>query len=277
MDGNCDSGRLVAHVQDTAWHVAEMRVIESERPDALFRDALARKLTGNKGKDFLACFPTGGNFMMAMRTPVIDELIYQLVRSHSDVVLNLAAGLDTRPYRLELPCQLRWIEVDYPSIIQYKNETLAEDRPMCKLERHPLDLSDDQARRDLLQKVGQETQQGIVITEGLLGYLTKENVTTLSLDLHAQESIRWWIMDLVTPTLISWMQSQVASREPAAELPDMHYEEIEFYQAHGWETAAFHSFASAGQRLKRMPPSDCPVEVTAALEQSGVALLKRAV
>ena len=44
----CDSGRLVAHVQDTAWHVAEMRVIESERPDALFRDALARKLTGKE-------------------------------------------------------------------------------------------------------------------------------------------------------------------------------------------------------------------------------------
>ena len=67
--------------------------------------------------------------MMAMRTQVIDELIYQLVRSHSDVVLNLAAGLDTRPYRLELPCQFRWIKEDF-NIIQYKNQTLAEDSPI---------------------------------------------------------------------------------------------------------------------------------------------------
>jgi len=51
---------------------------------------------------------------------------------------------------------------------------------------------------------------------------------------------------------------------------------MEFFRAYGWETAAFHSFTSAGQRLKRMPPSTRPSEEMTMLEQSGIALLKRA-
>ena len=146
---------------------------------------------------------------------------------------------------------------------------------MCKLERYPVDLSEDQARRCLLQQIGEGMQHGIVITEGLLGYLTKENVAALSRDLHAQKSIKWWIMNVVSPTLVSWTYGQMASQAPDAKFPDMHYEGVEFYHAYGWETAAFHSFTSAGQRLKRMPPTTWPSEVIAALDQSGVALLNR--
>ena len=53
------------------------------------------------------------------------------------------------------------------------------------------------------------------------------------------------------------------------------HEGSEFFRAYGWETAAFHSFVSAGQRLKRTPPSTWPSEVMVGLEQSGIALLKR--
>ena len=38
--------------------------------------------------------------------------------------MNLGAGLDARPYRMELPETLRWIEVDYPQVIDWKAEKL---------------------------------------------------------------------------------------------------------------------------------------------------------
>jgi hypothetical protein len=53
-----------------------------------------------------------------IRTAVFDEFILRTVaRDRAACVLNLAAGLDTRPYRLDLPAELRWVEVDLPAIL----------------------------------------------------------------------------------------------------------------------------------------------------------------
>jgi len=38
------------------------------------------------------------------------------------MVVNLAAGLDARPYRMSLPASLQWIEVDLPEILAYKEK-----------------------------------------------------------------------------------------------------------------------------------------------------------
>ena len=54
---------------------------------------------------------------------------------------NLAAGLDARPYRMDLPPSMQWMEIDFPEIISYKQEILSADQPRCHLERVALDLS----------------------------------------------------------------------------------------------------------------------------------------
>jgi len=41
-------------------------------------------------------------------------------------------GLDARPYRMNLPPTLQWIEVDFQDIIAYKEETLANEKPRCR-------------------------------------------------------------------------------------------------------------------------------------------------
>jgi len=69
-----------------------------------------------------------------------------------------------------------------------------------------MDLSDNQARQDLLQHISGETRDGVVITEGLLGYLTDENVEALARDLHSDDSLKWWITDVTDPVLASWMR-----------------------------------------------------------------------
>ena len=79
---------------------------------------------------------------MVVRTSAIDRLIYEALQSGIDTVLNLGAGLDTRPYRMNLPADLQWIEVDFPNIVELKNATLVEHRPVCELERVGMDLLD---------------------------------------------------------------------------------------------------------------------------------------
>ncbi len=78
-----------------------------------------------------------------------------------DLVLNLAAGLDTRPYRMALPQSLQWIEVDLPDLLDYKEDLLKGERPNCALERMRLDLSDRVSRQELFSMVGPPRETGV--------------------------------------------------------------------------------------------------------------------
>ena len=145
-------------VSDTAFLVATLRAMEGKRNDALFHDPLAGKLAGAYGRNIVAAIsrhrtvfnampPDFMAWMIAVRTRIIDDLILAAIADGADAVLNLGAGLDTRPYRLDLPESLHWIEVDYPHIVRLKDEQLRDEKPRCRLERVPLDLADRRARK----------------------------------------------------------------------------------------------------------------------------------
>ena len=105
---------VIQSVADTAFMVAWFRAMETERPDALFRDPLAAEVAGEEGRRFaqsLGRYARFGAWSLAIRTVVIDDLVKSAER---DVVLSLGAGLDTRPYRLDLPHGVRWIESPLP-------------------------------------------------------------------------------------------------------------------------------------------------------------------
>jgi hypothetical protein len=96
----------------------------------------------------------------------------------ADAVLNLAAGLDARPYRLPLPSSLVWIEADRAAIFDEKAEVLAPSKPACVIERLAVDLADDQARESLFDRVAGAHARVVVVTEGLLVYLDEARVAT---------------------------------------------------------------------------------------------------
>src|SRR6185503_4200839 len=103
----------ISHISDTARWVAVYRAMESERRDAHFRDPWARRLAGDRGFEIVRKLPRGKATAWAMivRTILFDEVTLRLVREQGvRTVVNLAAGLDTRPYRLPLPEDLAWVE-----------------------------------------------------------------------------------------------------------------------------------------------------------------------
>ena len=107
------------NISDTALWVAAYRAEESERPDALFSDPYARPLAGPRAFQLLDQMPKGRqmSWPLVARTVMFDERIRERIAAGADVVLNLAAGLDARPYRMALPSQLQWIEVDRKSVV----------------------------------------------------------------------------------------------------------------------------------------------------------------
>jgi O-methyltransferase involved in polyketide biosynthesis len=207
--------------------------MESDRPDALFRDPYARKLTGPEGEAILRGIPKGQSLAwpMIVRTQVMDELILRTIKQDGiDTVLNLAAGLDARPYRLPLPAALRWVEADFPDVIAYKQSHLAGDQPRCVLES---------AKRTL------------VVTEGLIAYLQREQVAGLASDLSAQMSFRWWLIDLASPDLLKRLNRTIGKSLQRAPLIFGPAEGTKFFEPYGWREAEFRSMFEESVRLKR--------------------------
>src|SRR5215208_6596690 len=165
--------------------MAVYRARETARDDAAFRDPYAAALAGERGAQIESALNVGEEheWSFAARTYLFDRFVTRLVSHGVDLVVNLAAGLDTRPYRMELPPSLRWIEVDLPEILDYKEAILADAKPACALERVRLDLSNEDARRGLFARVSRTAERVAVVSEGLVIYLMSHDVAALARDL----------------------------------------------------------------------------------------------
>jgi methyltransferase (TIGR00027 family) len=195
---------LIQNISDTAKWVAIFRAEESERPDAVFHDPFARKLAGKKGEqiaDSIEFFKTN-SWSFVSRTFSIDEFITRHVKEGYDMIINLAAGLDARPYRMDLPSSLQWVEVDLPGIIEEKEKILNNETPKCELKRIQLDLADQKARVELFQKLNSEADKALILSEGLIIYLTEEQVGSLAADLSSQKNFKRWVFDMVSQGLL---------------------------------------------------------------------------
>ncbi|HTI06807.1 MAG TPA: SAM-dependent methyltransferase [Gemmatimonadales bacterium] len=248
----------ITSVSDTARWVAMYRAMESERPDALFHDPYARQLAGPAGEQILASMPQGRRWAwpMIVRTRVMDEIVMRLVTEESvDTVLNLAAGLDARPYRLDLPATLRWIDADLEGILSYKEGALARERPRCRVEFVRIDLIDRDARRALFARVGATSQRTLVIAEGLLVYLKPDDVDSLARDLAAQPAFRWWLIDLGSPALLQFLKRTWGNQLRSGNAPMLFAPETgtAFFSRGGWDEAEYHPLLDEAVRLQRAP------------------------
>jgi len=248
----------VGHVSDTALWVAVHRATESKRKDALFRDPYAEQLAGERGKRIVGQLETAASsaWSIITRTVVLDELILGAIRDGADTVLNLAAGLDTRPYRLSLPPGTRWIEVDFPEMMAYKADKLRDAQPRCALERVPFDLTDRLAREQFFTRVSRESRQTLVITEGLLIYLNPEDVAALATDLHAMPHFHWWIADVLTPELLEYLLKRQfkAFATGSVQMRFAPPGGIAYFERFGWRAHTVRKITEESRRLKRQMP-----------------------
>jgi len=251
-------GSEIRDVSDTATWVAHYRAEETRRPDALFRDPLAALLIGERGAAIANTMGTMGRYTrwtLVMRTLIIDEYLRQAIRDGVDAVVNIGAGLDTRPYRLDLPASLLWVEADLPHMIQYKEGLLREQAPRCQLQRAGVDLSDGAARRDFIAGVAPQAHRVLVLTEGVVPYLTEGQVGELADELKTRPRVCGWILEYfstqVYPYLKSRTRSGVMRNAPFQFFPE---DWDGFFLDHGWRRDHIQYFMDVGHRHNRMMP-----------------------
>ena len=248
---------LIRDVSDTARWMAVYRARETARPDAVFRDPFAAALAGERGERIAAALSFGDEnaWSFIARTYLFDRIVAKQVAQGCDLVLNLAAGLDTRPYRMALPASLRWVEVDLPEILDYKEQVLGAATPVCALERVRLDLSNADARRGLFNRVGASARQILVLSEGLLVYLMPGEVGELAQDLNAPPGIQFWALDLCSPGLLAMMKERMAAIVNGTGAPFL-FAPVEgplFFPPYGWTPAAVRSLMKTAAKLERLP------------------------
>ena len=204
----------IRNVSDTALWVADVPCDgKSERPDALFCDPYARRLAGERGAA-IAKKMQGARWSLVVRTAVMDEILLRCLQQGVKTVLNLAAGLDARPYRLPLDPSLRWIHVDLPEMVGYFRSRMADEKPHCALEFVEADLRDAEQRRKVFADAAAHGPV-LAITEGLLIYLESDAVAGLARELHDIAKARWWLTDLASPLLLkfNWTEGMRGARQ----------------------------------------------------------------
>jgi methyltransferase (TIGR00027 family) len=167
-------------------------------------------------------------------------------------VLNLAAGLDTRPYRLDLPSELRWIEADLPKLLAEKTQLLADQTPRCRLTRTAVDLADPHARDAFFNDALDGATKAFVLTEGLSMYLEAADIAALSGALKRPE-VAWWMLDFAFPGLKKQINKNIAGISENAPFKFAPENGLAFFEDLGWRAVEAESVFEAAHRFHRLP------------------------
>lgn len=249
---------LISHVSDTAFWVATHRTTETKRNDALFKDPLAEVLTGDRGKKIAHSMRKVSKYSfwtLSIRTALIDELIRTYIKNGGQHIINLGAGLDTRPYRLELNKNIHWYEIDFPHVIQYKNDTLNSYTPTCFLTRLSTDLSNDSERKTIFNTINSQVEKALVLTEGVVPYLSEGQVTELAKNLLQLSNLKFWATEFYSPKLYPRFQAPSFQKQLGS-APFQFYPKdyLEFYESTGWHKKELHYLYDLGNKVGRPFP-----------------------
>jgi O-methyltransferase involved in polyketide biosynthesis len=145
------------------------------------------------------------------------------------------------------------VDVDLPGILNYKTATLQNEKPVCRYEAVTADLTDVEQRQTLFARLAAGSSRALIVSEGLLIYLSPEQAAALAADLHAQPSFQEWLFDLASPQLLQRMSRMWGKNLKAAGAPFLFApaEGVEFFRPFGWHEALFRSTWDEANRLKR--------------------------
>jgi len=185
-----DSWDITESVGATALSVAAARAVETGAADPLIRDQFAYLLVSTAGQpwarlasslDWIADDDHGRRAhrlsvdYQAVRTHYFDSYFADAAAAGIRQVVILAAGLDSRAFRLDWPAGTTVYEIDQPQVVQYKTTTLesAGAAPTANRRTVQVDLRDDWAAA--LTAAGFDPGQPTAwLAEGLLPYLPAE-------------------------------------------------------------------------------------------------------
>ena len=206
----------------TAYWAAGVRALESARQDRLFNDPWAAALAGPQGMAW-AEGRRANSIPMVIRTRYFDDFLHRVVTEFGvRQVVILAAGLDTRAFRLGWLEGARLFELDQAEVLQYKQQVLQAAGAAAVCERHTIEVDLNSPWEAALLGGGFDLHRPAVwLMEGFLFYLSYQHIRQLLEKASGLAARGSWIgFDIVnTLTLTSqwtrpWVEMQAAAGAP---------------------------------------------------------------
>ena len=207
----------------TARWTAATRAYESTREQPLFNDPWAAALAGDEGTAWAANRPPDSLAPMILRTRYFDDFLQRVTREYAlrQVVL-MAAGLDTRAYRLSWPAETNVFELDRPAVLQEKEQILSSVGAKPECTRHTIGVDLTGPWKEALIEGGFEPSQPAVwLLEGFLFYIPNESISRLLNELNRLSASGSWLgfdiinrNTLTSPYTRQWIEMQAKSNAP---------------------------------------------------------------
>lgn len=153
-----------------------LRAYESRSEPSILGDRAAAEAVDRIEYDFdrmrRKLNPASNQYLVAMRASQLDEWTADFLGRHSDaVVLHLGCGLDSRPFRLDVPTGVQWFDVDVPAVMDLRRQLYTDYdgyRMIGSSVTDPGWLTQVPTGRPVL-----------VVAEGVLPYLVADDVQLL--------------------------------------------------------------------------------------------------
>ncbi len=230
----------------TARWTAAVRAKETAREDALLRDPWAESLAGEAGMAWVSSRPPDSTLPILLRTRYFDDYLQRVTAEGMRQVVLLAAGLDTRAFRLAWPAGTVVYEIDQPAVVAYKEQALTGVQANCERRAIAADLTEPWQEK--LRAAGFAPEEpACFLLEGFLFYLPQEAMERI-LDQVAAfvaggSRIGFDVVNAATftnPYTKPWLDMQAAAGAPwLAALDDP----VGFLDIRGWDA----SLTQAGQ------------------------------
>jgi methyltransferase (TIGR00027 family) len=245
----------------TACWIAAVRARESERGDRLFSDPWAALLAGEEGQ-FWRERTTGGKdeneVGLVFRTRFFDDFLLRVTREYAvRQVVIVAAGMDTRAFRLAWPQETSLWELDLPQLFARKERHLsvAGAVPTCRRQMVGVELRGGWS--DAVVSAGFDPQQcSVWLLEGLLFYLPEQAVTRLFEAITLLSTVGSWLgceakntAMLTSPQTRSWIET--LEKEGAPWISSIDHPEA-FLAAYGWSATVI-ELGEEGAQFGRWP------------------------
>lgn len=169
-------------ISKTAFYCCGIRMRDAESARPVCGDTYARLFMNEEGLRILAAFddeegPNAGN---VARARIVDDILRRELAADPKLqVVIIGAGFDSRAYRLKGG---RWVELDEPQVIAYKEERLPASGCENELRRVAIDFATE-ALEEKLAPFASETRV-VVVLEGVLMYLEESAIRELLRTLH---------------------------------------------------------------------------------------------
>jgi methyltransferase (TIGR00027 family) len=234
----------------TARWTAAVRAQESAREDHLFDDPWAATLAGEAGWTWLEQRPADSVIPIVLRTRFFDDFLQCITGQHEirQVVL-LAAGLDTRAFRLRWPETTCLFELDQPSVLRYKEQILQTmgALPACARQTIETDLTGPWS--EALLRAGFEPRRPSAwLLEGFLFYLPTPQITPLLNEVTCQAAPGSWLgFDIINSAMLTsawtrpWVEMQARAGAPWIGVMD---DPLTFLAERGWQATLSQAGAS---------------------------------